>query len=319
MGVGALSDRPLVSVVMSVYNGEEYLPASLDSLLAQEGVDFEIVVVDDGSTDRSSEILENYARKDSRVRVVRQENAGLTKALARGCSEAKGDFIARQDADDISFPGRLAKLASVLLENRGVAVAASWVDWIGPRDEPLLTTRFPAGQEAGTRAVLEERRSPVHGSAMFRKADLEAVGGYRPEFYFAQDSDLWMRLADRGSFLFLPESLYGFRAVGGSITARHRPAQLRLYELARACREARVGGLSEAPFLLEAATIRPTGTSRSGIATRDSASYFIGCALLKRGDSRATGYLRSHVHQAPLDPKGWIRLIQAMVRTGKRG
>lgn len=314
-----MSGRPLVSVVMSVYNGDRYLAASLDSVLAQEGVDFEIVVVDDGSTDRSPAILADYARKGPRVRVIRQENAGLTKALARGCSEAKGDLIARQDADDVSLPGRLAKLAAVLQQNAGVAVAASWVEWIGPLDEPLMTTRFPDGPEAGTRGVLEERRSPVHGSAMFRKADLEAVGGYRPEFYFAQDSDLWFRLADRGSFLFLPESLYGFRAVGGSITARHRPAQQRLYEIALACREARVCGLSDTPWLVEAATIRPSGTNRSGLATRDSASYFIGCALLKRGDARASAYLRSHFRQAPLDPKGWIRLVQAIVRTAKPG
>ena len=125
-----MSGRPLVSVVMSVYNGEGYLPASLDSLLAQEGVDFEIVVVDDGSTDQSPEILENYARKDYRVRVIRQENAGLTKALARGCGEATGELVARQDADDVSFPGRLAKLTAVLRENAGVAVAASWVEVI---------------------------------------------------------------------------------------------------------------------------------------------------------------------------------------------
>ena len=67
---------------------------------------------------------------------------------------------------------------------------------------------------------------------MFRKRDLDAVGGYRPEFYFAQDSDLWCRLADRGAFLFLPEPLYAFRVQGGSITARHRPRQVELYEIA---------------------------------------------------------------------------------------
>lgn len=307
-----MSNPPLVSVVMSVYNGDRYLAASLDSVLSQEDVEFEVVVVDDGSTDRSPAILAEYGRRDSRVRVIRQENAGLTKALARGCSKAKGDLIARQDADDVSLPGRLAKLAAVLQQNAGVAVAASWVEWIGPLDEPLMTTRFPEGPEAGTKGVLEERRSPVHGSAMFRKADLEAVGGYRPAFYFAQDSDLWMRLADRGSFLFLPEALYGFRVVGGSITARHRPMQLQLYDLARTCREARLGGRSEAPFLIEAAGIRPMLRGQGGGAKRNSASYFIGCALLERRDSRAVGYLRRHVLETPLDPKGWVRLVQAI-------
>ena len=304
---------PVVSVVMSVYNDETYLAASLESLLAQEGVNFEVVVVDDGSTDRSPEILASFARADARVRVVRQENAGLTKALARGCVEAKGELIARQDADDLSRPGRLAKQASILVEDPKVAVAASWIELIGPRDEHLMTTRFPVGPEAGTRGVLEERRSPIHGSAMFRKRDLEAVGGYRPEFYFAQDSDLWFRLADQGAFLFLPEVLYAFRVQGGSITARHRPKQLELYELALACRAARLAGRPEAPLLEAAARVRPARKETGPDSSRETASYFLGCILLRRRDPRAIDYLKAHFRQKPLDPKGWVRLAQAMV------
>ena len=306
--------EPLVSVVLSVYNDETYLPAALESILTQEGVDFEVVAVDDGSTDMSPEILASFARADARVRVVRQENAGLTRALVRGCAEAKGELIARQDADDLSRPGRLATLASVLTEEPKVAVVASWIELIGPRDEPLMTTRFPTGLEAGTRAVLEERRSPIHGSAVFRKRDLEAVGGYRPEFYFAQDSDLWFRLADRGAFLFLPEPLYAFRVQGGSITARHRPRQLELYEIALSCRAARLAGEPEAPLLEAAARIRPAPKGDAIASVDDAASYFLGCALLARRDPRAIGYLVSHVRRKPLDPKGWIRLAQAIVR-----
>lgn len=306
---------PVVSVVMSVYNDETYLPSSIESLLVQEGVDFEVVVVDDGSTDRSPEILTSFARADARVRVVRQENTGLTRALARGCAEAKGRLIARQDADDLSRPGRLAKQASVLIEDPKVAVAASWIELIGPRDEPLMTTRFPVGPEAGTRGVLEERRSPIHGSTMFRRRDFEAVGGYRPEFYFAQDSDLWCRLADRGGFLFLPEPLYAFRVQTGSITARHRPRQLELYELALACRGARLAGRPEAPILEAAARIRPSGAGNDSVPMGETASYFVGCALLDRRDPRAIHYLATHVRKRPFDARGWIRLAQAMVTT----
>ena len=306
---------PLVSVVMSVYNDEAYLPSSMESLLGQEGVAFEVVVVDDGSTDKSPEILASFAHADARVRVVRQENTGLTRALARGCAEAKGDLIARQDADDLSRPGRLAKLSSVLIEESKVAVAASWIDLIGPRDEPLMTTRFPIGPEAGTRGVLEERRSPIHGSAMFRKSDFEVVGGYRPEFYFAQDSDLWFRLAGRGAFLFLPEPLYAFRVQSGSITARHRPRQLELYEIAVACRAARLAGRPEAPLLEAAARIRAGGAGDASAQMGEAASYFIGCALLEKRDPRAVHYLATHVRRRPFDPKGWIRLTQALVRS----
>ncbi len=312
-----MNGRPLVSVVMSVYSGDRYLAASLDSVLSQEDVEFEVVVVDDGSTDLSPAILADYARKDPRVRVIRQENAGLTKALARGCAEATGDLIARQDADDVSLPGRLAKLAAVMQQNAGVAVAASWVESIGPRDEPLSTTRFAEGPEAGTRGVLEERRSPVHGSAMFRKADLEAVGGYRPEFYFAQDSDLWFRLADRGDFLFLPEVLYAFRVVGGSISVRHREAQLKLYDLARACRAARLGGSSDATYLREASTIRPAHSAGRGIRS-GAADYFLGSVLLRRRDPRALGYMRAFVRQRPGDPRGWVGWLRSAILAARR-
>src|SRR5947208_3071693 len=98
-----------VSVVTAVYNGGRYLRPALASILEQDGVALELVVVDDGSTDDTAAILDELARRDERVRVLRQPNQGLTDALVRGCSEARGEFIARQDADDVSLPGRLAK------------------------------------------------------------------------------------------------------------------------------------------------------------------------------------------------------------------
>ncbi len=99
---------PDVSVVMSAYNGSRDLAKSVDSILCQEGVNFEFIIVNDGSTDESPRLLEQYAAKDARVRVIHQENRGLTKALIRGCAEARGEFIARQDVGDLSLPGRLA-------------------------------------------------------------------------------------------------------------------------------------------------------------------------------------------------------------------
>src|SRR5262245_60096318 len=97
---------PDISVVVGVYDGQRYLRESMSSVLDQTDVSLELIVVDDGSTDASSAILEEVARHDHRVRVIRQENLGLTKALQRGCAEARGGLIARQDADDLSWPGR---------------------------------------------------------------------------------------------------------------------------------------------------------------------------------------------------------------------
>lgn len=306
-----MTRKPVVSVVMSVFNGQRYLPSSLDSILSQGGVDLEMVIVDDGSTDGSSEILGDYSRRDGRVRVIRQENAGLTRALARACAEAEGTYIARQDDDDLAAPGRLARMMAVLEAQPDVAVASSWIESIGPGDEPLDVVRYAEGISAGTDGVLHERRSPVHGSVMFRRADFMAVGGYRPEFHFAQDSDLWFRLADRGGFLFVPEVLYRFRIRDGSISARHREAQTRLYDLAKGCRAARLAGESEIPLLREAALIRPGSTH--GGEDRGAGTYFVGQMLLRNGDPRAFAYLASYVRLVPLDPRGWLGLARAFL------
>src|SRR5262249_52832345 len=104
---------PEVSVVMSVYNGASHLAATLDSVLSQEGVELEFIVVNDGSTDKAGEILDDYARRDGRVRVIHQQHTGLTYALIRGCAAATGEFIARQDAGDVSLAGRLALQSGV--------------------------------------------------------------------------------------------------------------------------------------------------------------------------------------------------------------
>ena len=107
-----MNTNPEVSVVMSVYNGASHLAATLDSILSQEGVELEFIVVNDGSSDKSGQILNDYAQRDSRLRIIHQENTGLTRALIRGCDAARGEFIARQDAGDISLPGPIEKPSS---------------------------------------------------------------------------------------------------------------------------------------------------------------------------------------------------------------
>src|SRR6056297_3621885 len=102
-----MSARPDVSVVMSVYNNADSLPAALESILSQEGVALEFIVIDDGSTDGSGTILDEAAARDPRLKVIHKQNEGLTKALIEGCAMASAPWIARQDADDLSLPGRL--------------------------------------------------------------------------------------------------------------------------------------------------------------------------------------------------------------------
>jgi glycosyltransferase involved in cell wall biosynthesis len=305
---------PAVSVVTAVYNGERYLLTSLESVLCQESVDFECVVVNDGSTDASGRMLDELARRDARLRVLHQPNRGLTESLIRGCAAARGRYVARHDADDLSLPGRLARQWRLLENHSGVSMAASWGVAIGPGDETLFEIRRPDDPERATAGLLGEDAGPVgHGSVMFRAEQYRRVGGYRAAFRVAQDWDLWLRLVEHGRIAYVPEVLYAYRVDEVSISARRRDLQLRLQAVASRCRKARLRGEPEYPLLEEAARL----AAEAGPRTRSSAnanSYFIGKCLLDRRDRRAFPYLLRSLRQCPWHWRTWAAIVLASLR-----
>ena len=156
-----MSSLPDISIVMSVYNGVDRLRETMESVLSQEGVSLEFIVIDDGSTDGCDVTLDNYARHDARVRIVHQENQGLTRALITCCEAASGKYIARQDAGDISMPNRLRLQKAVLDQHEDCAFVSCWTTIIGPRDEYLFTRKgrgratalspyCPSGRKSGS-------------------------------------------------------------------------------------------------------------------------------------------------------------------------
>jgi len=144
----------LLSVVMGVYNGENNLFKTIDSILNQTYTDFEFIIINDGSTDKTSEILKEYAARDNRIRVIEQENTGLTKALIRGCKEAQGKYIARQDAGDISLPTRFEKQLKLLLSNPKLIMCSCWGRMLGPNNEILTEIKRPIDFEIATHQLL---------------------------------------------------------------------------------------------------------------------------------------------------------------------
>jgi glycosyltransferase involved in cell wall biosynthesis len=265
------NNTPQVSVVMSVYNDESYLRLALESILGQQGIHFELICIDDGSRDSSSEILRQYAANDARMRVVRQENAGLTRALIHGCSLARAPFIARQDADDISLPNRLQLQAKALTEDSRLVFVSSHAEVISPTGEVVLTHRRPEGAETATAMLLDDQEGPPgHGSVMFRRDVYEKVGGYRPEFYFAQDVDLWFRLAEQGMLTYIPQCLYQYRIAPNSISGNRREVIKQFSSAVRECRKRRLNGQSEKDILEHCLTLRELrdkSTSRSEAET----------------------------------------------------
>lgn len=302
---------PQVSVVMSVYNGAENLAQTLDSVLGQEGCNFEFIVVNDGSVDDTAAILDRYAALDQRVRVLGQDNTGLTRALARGCDESTGEFIARQDAGDISLPGRLKSQLEFLSAHPEAVMVACAVQFSGPAHEPLYCISKPLQElDLGLRQLDIDRLSgpPHHGATMFRRADYLAVGGYRLPFVVAQDIDLWLRLSERGSCLGMSAVLYEARLESGSISSRRRREQFELGNLAIACARLRQQNLSEANLLQDYV---PTQAYQLPAVRHERAlfHYFVGSCLREHDRLAARRYFRMALRDNPFHWRALLRSV----------
>jgi hypothetical protein len=301
-----------ISVVMSVYNGAPRLRATIESILGQTDRDFELIVVDDGSTDGTPAILASYAGLDPRVRVLTQKNSGLTRALIRGCSAARGRLIARQDCGDQSHPERLARQRELIDSAPDIVLVSCTTAYRGPEGELLYEV---SGQGDDVRQSLlrdgvdSVRGLTHHGSAMFRREAYQEAGGYRAAFYFAQDLDLWTRLARLGRIEFLPQVLYDAVIEPRAISAAFRGKQIETATISLALRDEKLTGSERQALLDRAAAIRP---DRRRSARRDEASalYFIANCLRRNGDVRWRGYALAALRSNALHLRTWLLLLR---------
>ena len=201
---------PELTVVMSVFNGESYLVAARDSLMAQSMRDFEVIIVNDGSTDRSAEILKEYAGRSRHMQVLHQGNTGAALAVNRACDLVKTPYIARMDADDISLPDRLARQLGFLRHRPQVALLGGGAEFINESGEAMFRVDVPTRDDE-IKAALLERNVFVHSSVVMRRDALLAVGGYRRAFTLAEDYDLWLRIAEQYELANLAEVLVRYR------------------------------------------------------------------------------------------------------------
>lgn len=217
-----MTGSPRVTVLMAVYNGERFLREAVESILGQSFRDFEFLIVNDGSTDRSGEMIRSFG--DPRIRLVdNPENIGLTRSLNRGLELAKGALIARQDADDISLPERLEREIGFLDGHPEVAVVgcqASYIDEHGRERKAPVTGK--ATTAAGIRWQMLFGSPFIHGSVLFRREIVwERLGGYDPAFRTSQDFELWSRLLAVAGAANLPERMVRFRTHAGSVSSRY--------------------------------------------------------------------------------------------------
>jgi glycosyltransferase involved in cell wall biosynthesis len=215
--------QPLVTVLMAVLNGEKWLPTAVADILRQTMSDFELLVVNDGSTDRTQELLAGFG--DTRIRVERLEHVGLAPALNRGIELASGRYIARMDVDDRSAPERLAKQLSAA-ERHGDAVAVGCtfevLDGTGVRRSVIA----PPTHDADIRRRLLVRNPFAAGSVMFQAQALRDAGGYRELYTSAEDYELLIRMAKMGKLTSAPEPLYGWRVHPGNMSLRMRNREI---------------------------------------------------------------------------------------------
>lgn len=209
---------PPISVVLPVYNAARYLRAALESLRTQTFADFEIIAVDDGSTDRSAEILLDGAQADRRLRFLRRTNTGIVGALNAGLEEARGEFVARMDADDIAQPARFAaQFAHLRSEPECVAVGAD-VFYTDPEGRPLVRHRPPRNHPEILAQLLDGNGGAlIHPTLFVRRAALRALGAYRPQFQYIEDLDLYLRLTTCGRLANLPGVLLHYRQHAASV------------------------------------------------------------------------------------------------------
>lgn len=270
--------KPLISVVMSVYNGSQYLREAVDSILNQTRTDFEFIIIDDGSTDGTAAILDAYT--DPRIRVIRHQNQGLTKSLNLGIREAQGTYIARQDADDRSFPERLATQAEFLDSHPEIALVGSAVKVISSDGAELATFRHPT-DSAEIVTTLRTYNCFWHGSIMFRRDCFVELGGYDERFVTAQDYDMWLRFSERHQLANLQESLYAYRFTADSVTVKRMVSQHRLAVLARRLAEERACGCASTPEDITPYLAAPLSLAEKGQIINN---YKPWCRLLLKND-----------------------------------
>jgi glycosyltransferase involved in cell wall biosynthesis len=291
-------NTPAVSVVIPVYNAGKYLESAVRSVQTQTFSDFEIIAVDDGSTDNSKQLLDRLAAADSRLRVISRPNTGIVGALNDGLAAARGEFVARMDADDLCQPERFAKQVQFLRSRAGCVCVGSafiYMDAAGfllkHCDRPTDHDQIEAELLRGNGGVI------IHPAAMFRRSAIERVGRYREAAQWIEDLDLYLRLAQVGVLANLSDVLLHYRLHEQSVNftknqGRHE-RKLRIMAEAYSAR-----GLPFAPENL------PPPTFKSSITDEDLRDFAI-TSLPYGRRARPLYYAARAVKAAPSSAQSW--------------
>jgi glycosyltransferase involved in cell wall biosynthesis len=228
-----MENIPKISVITPVYNNEKYLLQCIESILSQMFKDFEFIIVDDGSEDGTSDILQEYAKKDPRIRIVKNDkNRGQAYSMNAGFKETRANFIAVMDSDDIAKPQRLERQLNFLETNKEYGGCGSFQVLIDENGDQIeIKDMFQ--EEGEVKDLMHNLSNLSHSTCMFRREVFERTGGYRDAFKRAQDIDLFLRVSREYKIYNIPELLLEHRISIDRATMKDRKKQMLYVELAR--------------------------------------------------------------------------------------
>lgn len=288
---------------MPVYNAERYVAEAVESVLAQTFADFEFLITDDGSTDGSLAILQRYAERDYRIRLTSRANTGIVVALNEMLAAARGEFIARMDADDVCLPERFEKQVASLAGHLSRVAVGAWADLIDPDGHLIGHWEMPADHSAIDGANVAGSLSIVHPTLMARRDSVWAVGGYQSDVQGSEDLDLVLKLAEHGTVANLAAPLLRYRRHSESYT--HAKAGVVSAARAKVLTAAwRRRGLGTPP-----ATLLKVGTPSRADHHATWAWLALGSGQITTARKHAYASLR----RAPFSPASW-KVVACAIR-----
>jgi glycosyltransferase involved in cell wall biosynthesis len=315
-----VTDLPPVSVLMPVHNGARYVRKAIESVLTQTHDNFEFLVVDDGSTDETPNILASYQQRDDRVRVVRHVNRGQPASLNRGLELATHEWVAIIDHDDICLPHRLERQLQLIARHPDVRVVGAHVIQIDFEDNQLQLGRWGVTtvEEFRERRERNDWIGLAHPSAMIHRPTILSLGGYDPVFGPTADTELWSRVADDHLILVVPEPLLLYRVHSASMTANQYFDQLVLTRWIMARQLARRSGRQVPDFEEYRASERGLWSlPKPSVAYRDWASYLEFSRGLARLERRRFASAALVLAEAAFRPRASARRLSKRLRRSR--
>jgi glycosyltransferase involved in cell wall biosynthesis len=309
---------PRVSIAMPVFNTARYLPEALRSIAGQTFADFELVIIDDGSTDGSTQVLQEFAAREPRVRLIARANEGLIATRNELLGAARGELIAWMDSDDVSLPERIARQVQAFDLDAQLLCVGSSAQCVDPDGSLLNVERWPQSYE-DVRIDQQQGGGMRFPTTMMRRAAALQVGGFREPFRIGEDLDFLLRLGEAGKMRNLPEVLYLYRQHVASVCAALGPDWLRYRdEILTLARERRESGLDR---LQRGETIviqRSQAPDRRMIEWRVYLNW-AGHALANSNHSLALKYARAAVARRATAWSSWKLMIRIVLRWGRHG